>query len=38
VLLRDGIGLVKGEDLDNGAGRPVRLLSLERLGTVEGLF
>jgi hypothetical protein len=38
VLLRDGIGLVKGENLDNGTGGPVGLLALERLSTIEGLF
>jgi hypothetical protein len=36
-LLWDGIGLVEGEDVDDGAGGAVRLLALERLSAIEGL-
>jgi hypothetical protein len=38
VLLRDGIGLVKGEDLDDGTGGAVGLLSFEGLGTLKGVL
>ncbi|MEA3377017.1 MAG: hypothetical protein U9R72_12560 [Chloroflexota bacterium] len=38
VFLRDRVGLVEGEDVDDGAGGAVGLLALERLSTVEGLL
>jgi len=37
VLLRDRIGLVEGEDLDDGARGAAGLLVLERFSTVESL-